>query len=58
MSVDLGGNFDVTSVEVTNRNLAGYRLNGAVVELRDEFGRTVHTFDPISRCSQRPGVRI
>ena len=48
MNVDLGGNYDVTVVEVTNRNLAGYRLNGAVVELRDELGNTVHSFDPIS----------
>ncbi|WP_202365720.1 discoidin domain-containing protein [Mesorhizobium sp. L-2-11] len=48
IKLDLGGNFDITSLSLTNRNAAGQRLDGAVVQLRDALGNVVHTFDPIS----------
>ena len=35
-------------MQLTNRGVAGDRLNGAVVTLRDETGAVVYTFDPIT----------
>ena len=48
MRLDLGDDLDLTSIEITNRNVAGERLDGAVVSLLDTNGATLVTFDPIA----------
>ncbi|MCA1494963.1 peptidoglycan-binding protein [Ensifer sp. NBAIM29] len=50
LQVDLGAEYTLTGVEVSNRNNKKFaaRLNGAVVELRDAAGNVVVAFDPIN----------
>ncbi|MEM7069987.1 MAG: discoidin domain-containing protein, partial [Pseudomonadota bacterium] len=47
LNIDFTNTLEVTSIEITNREIGGDRLDGAVVSLRDAAGNTVHTFDPI-----------
>jgi Ca2+-binding RTX toxin-like protein len=47
IELDLGGSFDITTLAIKNRDIAGYRMDGAVVTLLDAAGTVVHTFDPI-----------
>ncbi len=48
LNLDLGGNFDISALTITNRNVAGSRLDGAVVQLLDATGNVVHSFAPIA----------
>jgi Ca2+-binding RTX toxin-like protein len=48
LKLDLGGDFDVQTIKLQNRNHLGYRLDGAVVSLLDAEGNVIHTFDPIT----------
>ncbi len=49
LKLDLGQNYSVTSLTILNRiDVAGDRLNGAVVTLLDAGGAVVYTFAPVS----------
>jgi Ca2+-binding RTX toxin-like protein len=48
INLNLGGEFDVSSVQITNRSAGGARLDGAVVQLLDGSGNVVHSFAPIT----------
>jgi serralysin len=48
LNVDFGGTFQVSRVELTNRDAAGARLNGAIVQLLDANDVVVHSFAPIA----------
>jgi hypothetical protein len=48
ISLDFGDDLEVTSIQLTNRDGSGSRLDGAVVSLLDGTGTVVHTFDPIT----------
>jgi hypothetical protein len=58
ISLDFGDDLEITSVVLTNRNLAGERLDGAVVSLRDASGATVHTFDAITGATNSEVIQL
>jgi hypothetical protein len=48
LALDLGGEFDVTMVQLRLPGSNATRMNGAVVTLRDAAGATVHQFAAIT----------
>jgi Ca2+-binding RTX toxin-like protein len=58
IELDLGGSFDVTTIAIKNRDIAGYRLDGAVVTLLDATGAVVHTFDPITGAEDAEAIEL
>jgi Peptidase M10 serralysin C terminal/Calx-beta domain/Metallo-peptidase family M12B Reprolysin-like len=48
VKLDLGGDFNISHLELFNRDVVGSRLNGAVVSLLDAAGHVVYAFAPIS----------
>jgi uncharacterized protein YaiE (UPF0345 family) len=48
IKLDLGGDFNISHIELLNRDAVGSRLNGSTVSLLDAAGHTVYTFSPIS----------
>jgi Ca2+-binding RTX toxin-like protein len=47
LKFNLGGAHDILSIELTNRDAAGFRLNGTTVLLLDTSNNVVYSFDPI-----------
>jgi F5/8 type C domain/Calx-beta domain len=50
VKIDLAKNYEITSVEITNRLAGGSRLNGAVVKVLDAGGAVVFTSAPIANA--------
>lgn len=48
IQLDLGAQYEISSVVLTNRSYAQYRLNGGEVVLLDANQQEVHRFDPIT----------
>jgi hypothetical protein len=51
IKLDFGHSNAISDVILTNRNAAGYRLNGTVVKLLDANGTVVHSFAPIANAT-------
>jgi Ca2+-binding RTX toxin-like protein len=58
IEMDLGGSFDISCLVLKNRDVVGYRLNGAVVTLHDAQDNEVYAFDPISSAEDGESFRF
>ena len=51
MRSDLGSDFDITAIQLTNRDAVGWHFNGAIIEVLDLAGNVLHSFASISSAA-------